>query len=76
MEDNSDIPERFVLGNFTRLSLGITIPDAYLWDIRVKDTVSIGGYTVEPVEEEPTPAEEEQDDSGRKGIVIREDIKV
>ena len=39
--DNSDVPERFIAGNFTRLSLSVKIPDAYLWDIRITDTTSV-----------------------------------
>ena len=39
VEDNSDIPERFVPGNFTRLSIMFTVEDAYLWDAReLRDT--------------------------------------
>ncbi len=39
VEDNSDVPERFVVGNFTRLSIMFTIDDAYLWDVReLRDT--------------------------------------
>lgn len=39
VEDNSDVPERFVVGNFTRLSILFTVDDAYLWDAReLRDT--------------------------------------
>ena len=41
IEDNSDVPERFVIGNFTRLSLIITVDDAYLWDTRELHDVAI-----------------------------------
>lgn len=41
VEDNSDIPERFVSGNFTRLSLVISVDDAYLWDVRELHDVAI-----------------------------------
>ena len=41
VSDNSDIPERLVPGEFTRLTLGIDISDAYLFDVRVKDNLSI-----------------------------------
>lgn len=36
VEDNSDIPERLISGQFTRLTLNIYVDDAYLWDIPVK----------------------------------------
>lgn len=41
LEDNSDIPERLIPGQFTRLTLRIDIDDAYLFDVRVKDNLSI-----------------------------------
>lgn len=41
VEDNSDIPERLISGQFTRLSLGLYIEDAYLWDVRTRDNVHI-----------------------------------
>lgn len=34
IEDNSNIPERFVEGNFTRLTANITVDNARLWDTR------------------------------------------
>ena len=41
IEDNSNIPERLINGQFTRLTFNINIDDAYLWNIRVKDNLSI-----------------------------------
>ena len=41
VEDNSDIPERLSLGQFTRLTLNVMIDDAYLWDTRVRNNVSL-----------------------------------
>lgn len=41
VEDNSDIPERLISGQFFRLTIGINIDDAYLFDVRVKDNLSI-----------------------------------
>lgn len=41
VEDNSDIPERLIRGQFTRLSLTITIDDAYLWDAKVRNNIQI-----------------------------------
>lgn len=69
VEDNSDVPERFIQGNFTRLSLGVVISNAYLWDVRVSDTVSIDGFDI-VVEDR-----EEDDGGGGKGIIIREKDK-
>lgn len=40
IEDNSDIQERLVTGQFTRLSLMIDIDDAYLWDTKVRKNLS------------------------------------
>ena len=41
VEENSDIAERLISGQFTRLTLGINIDDAYLFDVRIKDKLSI-----------------------------------
>ncbi len=41
VEDNSDIPERLVPGQFTRFTIGIDIDDAYLFDVRIKDNISL-----------------------------------
>lgn len=41
VEDNSDIPERFVTGQFTRMTITFNVDDAYLFDVRVKDTLSL-----------------------------------
>jgi chorismate synthase len=41
VEDNSDIPERLISGQFTRLTIGIDIDDAYLFDVRIRDNLSI-----------------------------------
>ena len=41
VDDNSDIPERFMPGQFSRLTLGINIDDAYLFDVRLRDNLTI-----------------------------------
>lgn len=41
VEDNSDIPERLISGQFTRYSIKIEIDDAYLFDVKYKDTKSV-----------------------------------
>jgi hypothetical protein len=65
VEDNSDIPERFVQGNFTRLSIQIVIPDAYIWDVRIKDVSNIGGVGI-------VVEKEDYNENDGKGIIIRE----
>ena len=45
--DNSSIPERLVPGQFTRLTLKLNVPDAYLFDVRIRDNISIEADTVE-----------------------------
>lgn len=47
VEDNSAIPERLVPGQFTRMTLSIEIDDAFLWDVRIKDNLSIVEIRVE-----------------------------
>lgn len=46
VEENSDIAERLISGQFTRLTLGINIDDAYLFDVRIKDKLSITEISV------------------------------
>ena len=46
VDDNSDIPERLIPGQFTRLTIGIVIDDAYLFDVRIKKNLSIVEGTV------------------------------
>ena len=41
IDDNSSIPERLINGQFTRLTFNVSIDDAYLWNIKKKDNVSI-----------------------------------
>lgn len=41
VDDNSDIPERLISGQFTRMSLQFEVDDAYLFDVRYRDVYSI-----------------------------------
>ncbi len=41
IEDNSNVPERLITGQFTRLTFNINIDDAYLWNVKVKDTLNL-----------------------------------
>lgn len=41
IEDNSNVPERLINGQFTRLTFNINIDDAYLWSVKTKDNLSI-----------------------------------
>ena len=41
VEDNSDIPERLVRGQFTRMTMRIDVDDAYLFDVRNSKSVRI-----------------------------------
>ena len=43
VEDLSSIPERLVPGQFTRLSVGFSIQDAYIWDTRIKNYLKLEG---------------------------------
>jgi hypothetical protein len=49
IEDNSDIPERLVSGQFTRKTIFFYTDEAYLFDFRTKDTVSIDDIQVTAV---------------------------
>lgn len=50
IDDNSDIPQRLIPGQFTRFTLGINIDDAYLFDVRVQDNISITDTFITVVE--------------------------
>lgn len=41
VEDNSDVPERLISGQFKRYTIGLVIDDAYLFDVRVKDNLRL-----------------------------------
>lgn len=41
INNNSDIPERLIAGQFTRFTISINIDDAYLWNYRTKDNAKI-----------------------------------
>ena len=41
VDDNSDIPERLISGQFVRMSMRIDIDDAYLFDVRYRDVYTI-----------------------------------
>ena len=41
INDNSDIPERLIPGQFTRFSLGIVVDDAYLFSVPVRRNIEI-----------------------------------
>ena len=73
VEDNSDVPERFIQGNFTRLSLSAIVSNAYLFDLRVKDTTKFEGFEIIIDPEYEYAAN--SDGSGAKGIVIHEKDK-
>lgn len=48
VEDNSDIPERLMVGQFTRFTLHIYVDDAYLWDVKNRLNKSIESIWVKP----------------------------
>lgn len=41
VEDNSDIPERLVAGQFTRFTIKLYIDDAYLFSAPIKDNIKV-----------------------------------
>lgn len=41
INDTSDVPERFMKGQFSRMTFAINIDDAYLFDVAVKDNVTL-----------------------------------
>ena len=47
VEDNSDVPERLIADQFKRYTISLSIDDAYLFDVRIKDNLRIVEATVE-----------------------------
>lgn len=41
VEDNSNIPERFIVGNFIRTTIRFVVKDAYLWNAQERHNVTI-----------------------------------
>ena len=41
VNDNSDIPERLISGQFTRFTLQITVDDAYMWSVPIRDNLTL-----------------------------------
>lgn len=41
IEDNSDIPERLIPGQFTRFTIGITVDDAYFWSVPIRRNLTV-----------------------------------
>lgn len=52
VEDTSDIPERLISGQFTRMTIQFDVDDAYLFDVNVKTTKRICPNCVEVVTSE------------------------
>lgn len=52
VEDTSDIPERLVSGQFTRMSIPIIVDDAYLFDIKYRKNKFVCPACVDVVVEE------------------------
>lgn len=47
IEDNSDIPERLIPGQFTRRTISFSLDNAWLYNYKIKDTVKISDFNVE-----------------------------
>ena len=45
--DGSNVPERLIAGQFTRMALGVQVKDAYLFDVRTLDNYSIANINVD-----------------------------
>ena len=41
VQDNSEIPERLIAGQFTRYTIPIQVDDAYLWSVPVRDNLKL-----------------------------------
>lgn len=41
VQDNSDIPERLISGQFTRFTIAITVDDAYIWSVPIRNNLTL-----------------------------------
>lgn len=62
VEDNSDVPERLISGQFKRYTLNIVIDDAYLFDVRVKDNLKLVEVMTQPIGDEDITEDKEKVD--------------
>lgn len=44
IQDNSDIQERLIAGQFSRFTIGIMIDDAYLWSVPVRRNLTVDDF--------------------------------
>lgn len=47
IQDNSDIPERLIPGQFTRYTISLFVDDCYLWDYKTKDIKTLDDVEVQ-----------------------------
>lgn len=52
VDDNSDIPERLISGQFKRYTIELVVDDAYLFDVRVKENLKLVVEDVVAVEDD------------------------
>lgn len=45
IEDNSSVPERIIAGQFSRFTLSFNIPNAYLYNVKVRDNYKVNVTT-------------------------------
>ena len=57
VEDNSDVPERLITGQFKRYTLSIIVDDAYLFDVRMKDNVKFTGADISSTSNNSEPTD-------------------
>ena len=41
VQDNSDIPERLIPGQFTRFTIQLTVDDAYMWSVPIRNNLTL-----------------------------------
>lgn len=63
VEDNSDIPQRLFPAQFTRYTLNLTIDDAYLFSLPIKENVYIDTAGIEIKSSDGSVQEEIQDEN-------------
>ena len=75
--DNSAVPERLISGQFTRLTMGFVVDDAYLFDIRTRNNYTLSvdvevddnGIDVQTTEETVVTPSKPTPQGDRKSVV-------
>lgn len=76
IQDTSNIQERLDFGQFTRLTIDVTIPDAYLWDVHYEDNIHIvdSDTVIQPIQPHDYDEPLEKPITDYSGLIIKDSM--